>query len=117
VNASLKKTREFGSIEWDGEDPRYLILKGVPKNEEIKKGDTVLTSQYSYNFPPGHMIGRVQSTTIDKSTGLYLIKVATSSNFYNLQQVFVIENLQREEQVQLAEETRKKIDEAKPANR
>ncbi len=54
---------------------------------------------------------------IDKTTGLYLIKVATSANFYNLQQVFVVENLHRAEQVQLDEETRKKIDEVKPANR
>ena len=117
VNASLKKTKEFGSIEWDGTDPKHLLLKGIPKNEEIKKGDTVLTSVYSYNFPPDHLIGTVSSVLIDKTTGLYLIKVATSANFYNLQQVFVVENLNRAEQVLLDEETRKKIDEVKPANR
>ena len=117
VNASLKKTKEFGSIEWDGTDPKHLLLKGIPKNEEIKKGDTVLTSVYSYNFPPDHLIGTVSSIMIDKTTGLYLIKVATSANFFNLQLVFVVENLHRAEQFQLDEETRKKIDEVKPANR
>ncbi|MBA2498580.1 MAG: rod shape-determining protein MreC [Chitinophagaceae bacterium] len=117
VNASLKKTKEFGSVEWDAVDPRYLLLKGIPKNEEIVKGDTVLTSVYSYNFPPDHIIGTVNSVTIDKATGLYLIKVATNANFYNLQQVFVVENLHRSEQVLLDEETRKKIDEVKPVNR
>src|SRR5690606_22768197 len=57
VNASLKKTREIGSIEWDGKDPKNLLMRGVPKNAEIKKGDTVLTSVLSYNFPPEYLIG------------------------------------------------------------
>jgi len=116
VNATLKKTREIGSIEWDGKDPKNLLMRGVPKNEEIKKGDTVLTSVLSYNYPPEHMIGTVSSILLDKATGLYIIKVATSANFYDLQQVFIVENLHLAEQMQLDEETRKKIDE-KPVSR
>ena len=117
VNATLKKTREIGSIEWDGKDPKNLLMRGVPKNEEIKKGDTVLTSVLSYNYPPEHMIGTVSSILLDKATGLYIIKVATSANFYDLQQVFIVENLHLAEQMQLDEETRKKIDEVKPVSR
>ena len=46
VSASLKKQREFGTVEWDGKDPRYLILKKIPKTVELVKGDTVL-NQFS----------------------------------------------------------------------
>lgn len=111
VNASLKKTGEFGTIEWDGKDPRYVTLKNLPKTIEVKKGDTVLTSVYSYNFPPGYMIGTIADVIADNSTNFYVLKVRTAADFYNLQQVHVIENLQRDEQVNLADNTKKKIEE------
>jgi rod shape-determining protein MreC len=113
VNASLKRSGEFGTLQWDGKDPRYLILKGMPKSVEVKKGDTVLTSTYSYNFPPGYLIGTVAEVIADNSTGFYVLKIKTAANFFNLQQVHVIENIQYDEQVKLFEDTRKKIEESK----
>ncbi len=117
VNASLKKTGEFGTVEWDGKDPRFVLLRGIPKSIEVKTGDTVLTSIYSYNFPPGFMVGTIASVVADNTTSFYVLKIKTAANFYTLQQVFVIENLQREEQIKLDEETKKKIEEAKTTNR
>jgi hypothetical protein len=43
--------------------------------------------------------------------------VKTAANFYNLQQVHVIENIDYQEQIRLDEETRKKIDEVKKNHR
>jgi rod shape-determining protein MreC len=111
VNASLKRTGDFGTIEWDGKDPRFLTLKNLPKSIEVHKGDTVLTSIYSYSFPPGYLIGTIAEAVPDSSTGFYVLKVKAAANFYNLQQVHVIENLQRDEQVKLAADTKKKIEE------
>jgi rod shape-determining protein MreC len=113
VSASLKKTGDFGTVEWDGNDPRFLLLKKIPKTVEVKTGDTVLTSPYSYNIPPGYIVGTVAGIQMDNTTGMYVLKVKTAANFYNLQQVHVIENIDRDEQLQLFEETRKKIEEAK----
>jgi len=113
VNASLKKSGEFGTIEWDAKDPRFVTLKNLPKSIEVKKGDTVVTSMYSYNFPPGYMIGTIAEIVPDNSTTFYVLKVKTAANFYNLQQVFAIENLQRDEQVKLAADTKKKIEDTK----
>ena len=112
INASLKKSGEFGSLQWDGKDPRFLILKNIPKSAEVHKGDTVLTSTYSYNFPPGYMIGTVAEIK-DNSTGFYVLKIKTAADFFTLQQVHVIENMQYDEQIKLAEDTKKKIDESK----
>ena len=112
VNASIKRSGEFGTIEWDGKDPLYVTLRNLPKTIEVKKGDTVLTSVYSYNFPPGNIIGTVADFIADNSTTFYVLKVKTSTNFYNLQQVFVVQNLQREEQIKLADDTKKKNDES-----
>jgi len=44
------------------------------------------------------------------------LRIKPSANFQNLQQVFVIENLQREEQVTLDKATQKKVDELNKRN-
>ncbi|MEO7982614.1 MAG: rod shape-determining protein MreC [Bacteroidota bacterium] len=113
VSASLKKNGEFGAVEWDGKDPRFLTLKRIPKTAEVKKGDTVLTSPVSFNFPPGYMVGTVSDITLDNTTGTYLLKLKTAANFYNLQQVHVIENIEYDEQFKLNADTKKKIDQIK----
>ncbi len=113
VSASLKKSGDFGTAEWDGKDPRYLSVEKIPKTAEVKKGDTVLTSSVSYNFPPGYMVGTVADVKLDNTTGMYLLKVKTAANFYNLQQVHIIENIERDEQIKLMTDTQKKIEQVK----
>lgn len=110
VSAALKKTGDLGKVEWDGKDPKYLWLKGVSKSVPVKVGDTVLTSRFSYNFPPNYIIGTIAGIGSDPSTGFYLLKIRTAVNFGTIQQVFVVENLQRDEQVQLEKDTEKKIE-------
>ncbi|MGN6164920.1 MAG: rod shape-determining protein MreC [Flavisolibacter sp.] len=113
VSASLKKTGESGRIKWDGKDPKTVIFEGIPKNVQVKVGDTVVTSKYSYNFPPEKIIGTVSAIGVDPATGLFLLKIRPAVNFNNVQQVFVVENLQREEQVELEKDTEKKIEQQK----
>ena len=110
VSASLKRTGESGRVIWDGNDPRFLRLEGISRSVPAKVGDTVVTSRFSYNFPPGYIIGTIASLDEDPATGFYILKIKTAANFNTIQQVFVVENLQREEQVQLEKDTKKKID-------
>jgi len=113
VNASLKKSGDFGTIEWDGKDPRVLTLRGIPRSIEIKTGDSVLTSAYSFNFPPGYMLGTIAEIVTDKSTNFYVLRVKPTANFYHIQQVFVVENLQFTEQTLLNQEAKKRIEDPK----
>ncbi|GAC1705914.1 MAG: rod shape-determining protein MreC [Flavisolibacter sp.] len=113
VSGALKKTGDAGKVEWDGKDPRFVFLKGIPKNVPVQVGDTVLTSKYSYNFPPDKLIGTVTNIGSDPSSGFYLLRVKTSVNFSNIQQVFVVENLQKEEQLLLEKDTEKKFEQQK----
>jgi rod shape-determining protein MreC len=110
VNAMLKKSKINGRVEWDGKNPLYLTLRDIPKSDSIMKGDTVLTGMYSYNFSPGWIIGTVAEIVDDKSTNFFVLKIKTAANFQNLQQVFIIENLQRDEQITLDKATQKKIE-------
>jgi rod shape-determining protein MreC len=113
VSAALKTTGDAGRIRWDGRDPRFVTMEGISKSITVKVGDTVLTSRYSYNFPPDKMIGTIAGISNDPATGFYLLRVKTAVNFSNIQQVFVVENLQREEQLQLEKETERKIEQQK----
>jgi len=115
VSASLKRSGDFGTAEWEGKDPRYLILKKIPKTVELKKGDTVLTSPVSFNYPPGYILGTVADMSLDNTTGMYRLKIKTAANFHNLQQVHVIENADYTEQIKLNQDTQKKMD-ATPKN-
>ena len=113
VNVALQKTGDFGTLEWDGEDPTVLLLKGLPKSVPVKVGDVVVSSRYSFNFPPGYPVGKVSSIVSDNSTNFYVLRVKPAAPFTNLLHVFVVENLQYSEQSKLDEETRKRIEDPK----
>lgn len=107
ANAKLKKGGERGSIEWDGKDPHYVFLKDIPKSAIVATGDTVVTSELSSIFPPNIMVGTVYAIINDKSSNFYTLKLRTSTNFFSVFYVYVIEDLHREERKQLIEETKK----------
>ncbi len=107
ISARLKKTGESGRIEWDGVNPRLVQLRDIPKSVKIEKGDSVITSQYS-DFPPGIMIGIIEKVILEKSSNNYLLQVRPSNDFSRLQNVFVVSNLQRNEQLELESKLKKK---------
>lgn len=110
VNGSLKKTGEFGPISWDGKDPRFVTLTGIPKGVTVVVGDTILTSIYTLDVPPGRIIGTVAEIVNDNSSNFYTLKVKTAANFYTLQYVHVVENIFRDEQEKLDADTKKLIE-------
>ena len=117
VNAIMKRSGNAGTVSWDGKNPLYLTMTGVPKSDSISMGDTVLTGTYSLSFPPLKMIGTVASIEKDNTGSFYTLRIKTAANFLNLQHVFVVENLQTDEQEKLDKDTRKKIDEVKKPGR
>ncbi len=106
MRASLKRSGETGTVQWDGNSPLYLTLIDIPKSARISKGDSIVTS-YSDRFPPGLVVGTVQDIVEDKSSNFYTLRLRPATNFFSLQYVYVIENLQREEQKKLEEATKK----------
>ncbi len=113
VNAIMKRSGSAGTINWDCKNPLYLTMTGISKSDSIAKGDSVLTGTYSLSFPPLKLIGTVASIVKDNSSSFYTLRIKPAANFQNLQHVFVVENLQGDEQQKLDKETRKKIDEIK----
>lgn len=108
TSVKIKKSGEAGKLEWDGEDPAILTLRDIPKSVKLQKGDTVLTSQYSDKFPPNLMVGTITQVIQEKSTNNYLLKVKAATDFKSIQTVWVIDNLQKEEQKELEEKVKNK---------
>ena len=110
LSGSLKKSGETGTVQWNGDSPLFLTLINIPKSAKIALGDTVITSQYATRFPPT-VIGTVYNIVEDQSTNFYTLTIRPATNFFSLQNVYVVENLQAEEQMQLEEATKKKFSE------
>ncbi len=74
---------------------------------KVAVGDSVITSGLSDKFPFGLLIGTVKEVVNDKTSSTYIIKVKTAANFYNLQYVNVINNLQKFEPQELLKSVKK----------
>ena len=105
----LKNGGERGTIEWDGLTPLFISLKDIPKSAKVAKGDTVLTSQISSKFPANIMVGTIFEIVPDPTSNFYSLKVRPSTNFFNIEYVYVIDNMQYDEQKRIEDSTRKTV--------
>jgi rod shape-determining protein MreC len=88
VAAKTLEGRNDGMITWDGESS--LNLRFIPAAQPQKKGDTVVTSNYSALFPENIMIGTIADIKEEPGTLFYKIKVEPSVNFATLEEAFVV---------------------------
>lgn len=105
----LKSGGERGTIEWDGLSPLFVTLKDIPKSAKVAKGDTVITSQISSKFPANIMVGTVFEIVPDATSNFYTLKVRPATNFFNIEYVYVIDNMQYDEQKRIEDSTRKTV--------
>lgn len=101
VSSVLKKGNIPGTVEWDGKDPHYITLRNIPKSVAVAKGDSVVTSSYSSNFPSDIMVGVVDTVSNDPGSNFLIIRLKSATNFYNLEYVNLVENVQWDEQSRL----------------
>jgi rod shape-determining protein MreC len=109
VIAKLKNGGERGVIKWDGLSPLFVTMRDIPRSARVAKGDTILTSETSAKFPANTMVGTVYEIVEDNSTNFYMLKIRPSTNFYNIEYVYVVDNLQYPEQKALEDSSSKII--------
>ncbi|WP_317192193.1 rod shape-determining protein MreC [Robertkochia sediminum] len=105
INASVKNTNNFGSLRWDGNAPDVVQLVDILRAAPIKEGDTIITGGMSSIFPKGVPIGTIRDFTLDISENYYIINVALFNDMTTLDHVYIIENLDREEILNLENTT------------
>ena len=100
INAQLKKSKHFGFLTWNAKDPNIVQLVEIPKLAPVAKGDTIITGGNSSIFPRGILIGTVVDFTIGDEDS-YTIDVKLFNDMTNLSHVYIIENPNKQEIVQL----------------
>lgn len=106
INAKLFNTNHFGPLRWEGTNPYITILEEIPYHVKININEEVVTSGYSAIFPEGILIGNVVRVEHKEGDTFQDIWVQLSTDFKNLYYVEVIENITKQEQLELEKMTR-----------
>src|SRR5699024_4758049 len=105
INVRLKKSNHYGTLVWDGKNPNLAQLTYVPKIAAIQKGDTVITGGKSFIFPEGIPVGIIQDFHLGSNESYYDIQIQLFNDMTNIGYVYVIENKNKEEFLQLKNPT------------
>ena len=119
INAKVKRTSHFGTLEWNGLSNRDLLLNDIPETADIKIGDSIITGGMSLIFPEGINIGvisdimkqekfndpimkfninnQVKIANIEVRENYLNIEVKLHTDMNNLNNVYVIESLNKDE--------------------
>lgn len=101
INAQLKNTNHFGTLQWDGKSPSIVQLVDIARIAPLQTGDTIITGGMSTIFPKGIPIGTIKGFALDVSENYYIINVQLFNDMTNLRHVYVIENTNKEEILEL----------------
>jgi rod shape-determining protein MreC len=95
-SGKLKRTGNYGTISWNGIDINTVQLHDIMQQSDVAVGDTITTNQHSGVFPDNILIGTVEKINI-KDGIFYNIDVKLSQNMKELQNVYIIENNDKNE--------------------
>jgi rod shape-determining protein MreC len=104
----LKRNKFFGSLKWDGRDPKYMYLNEIDKTVPILKGDSIVTTAFSTTYPTGIYVGKVVDFEVEPGSPFYKIKINLATNFNGLSHVYIVKNLMKEEKLSLEEQNKAK---------
>lgn len=101
ISCRIRHSGYNGSLTWSGGNIFYANLMGVPQYARAKVGDAIETSGYSAVFPPGLFVGKVSAVKAAPDGVSQQLVVNLGTNFGNLRDVSVFENLHRQEILEL----------------
>ncbi|MDM1044181.1 rod shape-determining protein MreC [Myroides sp. 1354] len=106
INAKIKGSNHFGTLQWDGKSTGYVQLNDIPRLAELFQGDTIVTGGISDIFPENIPIGTIEKAYTTESSNYFTIEVKLFNDMTNLGYVYVIRNNDIEEINELEEATR-----------
>lgn len=106
ISCAIRSHNYFGVLRWDGKDAGMAYLEDIPRHARFKRGDWVETNGYSSIFPPGVLVGKIE-TVYNSADGLsYRVKVRLSTDFGRLRDVVVINDPSVAERARLLQSAR-----------
>ena len=101
ISCKVKNNDYFGSLVWDGKDPRFTYLEGLPHHVDFEINDTVVTSGYSSIFPEGLPVGKIVGSQKQKDGNSNSLKIELFTNFSTLKNALIVKNSHKEERKNL----------------
>jgi len=95
INAKPKNNNHFGTLKWDGKDYKTVQLEDIPRQANLKVGDTIITGGMSAIFPEGLPIGEIKS--IHTGATSLEIEVSLFNDMSNIRNIYVISNFDKSE--------------------
>lgn len=90
VPGAIVPLQAEGIVRWDGERHDRLLLEHIVKTEPVEPEQTVVTSGHSDTFPPGRVIGTVDSVQERRGRSELLIYLQPAVPLHEISHVFVI---------------------------
>ncbi len=93
VSAMVQRSRDpgvVGVVEGNIEHQGSFIMKNLPADADIKKGDTIISSGLGPLFPKGLLLGTVTEVKDDQFGFLKHAAIEPAVNFYRLEEIFVL---------------------------
>lgn len=105
INAKLKNTNHFGSLIWNAQTYTTVQLVDIPRLVPLVVGDTIVTGGMSSIFPENIPIGTIKKFDLNDSKSFWNIEVALFNDMTNVKNVYIVNNVDRQEIIELQEET------------
>lgn len=103
TSGRIKRNNDIGKVYWDGNSPELLTMSDIGDYSDVQVGDTITTTSFSSIFPEGIPIGIVDEVGRQAGSNYYILKIKPITNFRNLYYVYVVEDVLKNERIQLEE--------------
>ena len=101
ISAQLNSSKDFGSLVWDGLNPKIASLRDIPTHVKVKIGDSITTTGFSFIFPENVMVGKVNSVSQKNGDNFFEVSINLSTNFSTLRYVYVVSDILADEKVKI----------------
>jgi rod shape-determining protein MreC len=88
VSCTNRRSRVVGMLEWDRGN--FFRLEYVGKEEDVRLGDTLLTSGLGLLFPKGFPVGSVFRIADERGGIAKRVRVASFANLNALEELFIV---------------------------
>jgi rod shape-determining protein MreC len=92
VSSVIKRTQNFGTVQWDGGNARFANLLYIPRHVTPLVGDTVVTSGYNAVFPEGVLVGIIREVRLKEEAPFYDLQVELAQDFTKLAFVEIVKS-------------------------
>ncbi|MCS5551366.1 MAG: rod shape-determining protein MreC [Gammaproteobacteria bacterium] len=101
ISTRFAKSNYFGELHWDGKSHQFAQLHSIEKYVDVSIGDSLITNSFSSIFPEGISLGTINRFQRDETENFYTIEVDLGVDFSNIDYVYVIKDMLKEERLKL----------------